>query len=313
MSHEREVIRKHSKSFALAARLLAPTARRNAERLYAWCRYADDAVDHAATPAAAGTALHALRTDLDAVYGGRSPDAPAAALLALVVADCGLPRHYPEELLAGLAMDVAGTRYHTESQLLVYCHRVAGVVGLMMCHALGVTDDLAGPPAGRMGIAMQLTNIARDVAEDWNRGRLYLPRDWLPDEPPPSIALDDAAVAPAVKRLLHLADTHYAAGDRGLACLDRRSRLAVRVARRVYSGIGDRVRAAGHRPSAGRAIVPTWRKGIAVVAALTHTLTDRRTRPVRTPNIVWQYDPVAGYTERSSSVYQREIPHERLA
>ena len=237
---ERAVIRRHSKSFALAARLLAPAARLRAERLYAWCRAADDAIDHAPTPLAAAAALAELRADLAAVYAGRPPRSPAAGLLALVVADCGLPREYPEELLAGMAMDAAGTRYHTLDELLVYCHRVAGVVGLMMAHALGVSDDRAGVHADHLGIAMQLTNIARDVAEDWGRGRLYLPLGWVGGGPPAGRPLADATAAPAVRLLLAVADQYYASGSGGLKYLDGRSRLAVRVARGVYADIGGR-------------------------------------------------------------------------
>jgi phytoene synthase len=292
---ERAVIRRHSKSFALAARLLAPAARRRAERLYAWCRHADDAIDHAPTPLAAAVALAGLRADLAAVYAGRRPDSPAAGLLAAVVADCGLPQRYPEELLAGMAMDAAGTRFDALDDLLVYAHRVAGVVGLMMGHALGVSDDRAGPHAGALGIAMQLTNIARDVAEDWGRGRLYLPLAWLDGEPPAGRPLADAAVAPAVERLLAVADSYYAAGDAGLTFLDGRSRLAVRVARTVYSEIGTRVRAAGGRPSAGRAVVPGRRKLWAVLTATARELATPRGGPVRQPAVVWDYRPGTGY------------------
>jgi len=292
---ERAVIRRHSKSFALAARLLSPVARRRAERLYAWCRFADDAIDHAPTPLAAATALAELRADLEAVYAGHPTSSMAAGMLAAVVDDCGLPREYPETLLAGMAMDAAGTRYHTFDELQVYCHRVAGVVGLMMCHALGVSDDRAGPHAGRLGIAMQLTNIARDVAEDWARGRLYLPLEWLPGEPKSGEPLPDSAVAPAIERLLSAANEHYLAGDDGLIYLDRRSRLAVRVARTVYNEIGVMVRAAGCRPSAGRAVVPGRRKLWAVLMAAARELPKRPGRPVRPPSVVWDYRPKSGY------------------
>jgi len=300
---ERAVIQRHSKSFALAARLLSPAVRGRAEKLYAWCRYADDAIDLAPTPLTAVVALADLRADLDAVYVGQPLKAPEAGLLAAVVAECQLPRRYPEELLAGMAMDAAGTRYRTPAELLVYCHRVAGAVGLMMCHALGVADDRAGGHAGALGIAMQLTNIARDVAEDWVRGRLYLPLDWLAGEPTPGQPLDDAATAPAVRRLLNLADEYYAAGDAGLDYLDRRSRLAVRVARRVYSAIGQRVRAAGCCPSAGRAVVPGWRKGLAVAAAAGWELASRPAQSVRPPRMVWGYDPAAGYVPVTDTSY----------
>lgn len=295
MSDERAIIRRHSKSFALAARLLSPIARRRAERLYAWCRHADDAIDHAPAPHAAALALADLRADLDAVYAGRSPNTPAAELLAAVVDDCRLPRRYPEELLAGMAMDAAGTRYETFDELLVYCHRVAGTVGLMMGHALGVSDDRAGSHAGRLGIAMQLTNIARDVAEDWNRGRLYLPLDWLGGVMPESGPLRDDLIAPSIERLLVEAEAHYAAGDEGLKYLDRRSRIAVQVARIVYSDIGNRVRSVGCRPSAGRAVVPLRRKLTAVMSAVARGILTSGGPSVRPPAVVWDFHPRHGY------------------
>lgn len=296
MTPERASIRQHSTSFALAARLLATQARRRAERLYAWCRHADDQIDNALTKEAAAAVLAELRADLDAIYADRTPSAQEATLLALVIADCGLPRLYLDTLLSGFAMDANETRYQTEDELLIYCHRVAGVVGLMMCHALGVSDDRAGPYAGSLGIAMQLTNIARDVAEDWARGRLYLPLDWLPATPVPRQPLDDATAAPAVLRLLDLADHHYQVGHEGLRHLNRNGRVAVRIAAAVYRGIGQKVRASGCRPSVGRAVVPNWRKGLSVVAAVAREMVAVPPQPIRQPALVWEFDPRTGYT-----------------
>ncbi len=263
---DREVIRRHSKSFALAARLLPPAERRRAESLYAWCRAADDAVDHAPTAAAAASALSLLRDELNAVYGG-GPVTGAAASLRAVVAGCGLPREYPLAMLDGFAMDAAGTRYRTAEELLVYCHRVAGVVGLMMCHAFGVTDPQALSHADDLGRSMQLVNVARDVAEDWARGRLYLPAEWLPAAPSPGKPLDDDAFAPAVRRLLDLASGLHRRGLEGLKYLPPRCRFAVRVAALVYAEIGREVARRGHRVSAPRAVVPGWRKAWLVVRA----------------------------------------------
>jgi phytoene synthase len=257
---DREVIRRHSKSFALAARLLPREARERAEALYAWCRAADDRIDHAADRASAEVALADLRTEVADVFAGRPVATPAADALRRAVKACGIPREYPLELLAGFEMDVLGTRYATADELLLYCHRVAGVVGLMMCHALGVTDDAGLPHAAHLGIAMQLTNIARDVAEDWDRGRLYLPAEWLHGASAPGEPLTDAAVAPAVRRCLELAHRYYASGEAGLRYLSPRCRLAIRTAARIYREIGNEVAAQGYRASAGRAVVRVGRK-----------------------------------------------------
>jgi len=289
---ERAIIRRHSKSFALAARLLSPLARGHAEKLYAWCRYADDAIDLAPTPLDAVVALADLRAELDAIYYGRPVRSPAGNMLATVVSDIRLPREYPDELLAGMEMDAAGTRYRTLDELLLYCHRVAGVVGLMMCHAMGVADERAAVHAGHLGIAMQLTNIARDVAEDWSRGRLYLPLDWLGGEPTKDHPLDDATTAAAVLRLLQVADRYYASGEAGMIHLDRRSRLAVRVARTVYAEIGSEVRRSGCRPSAGRAVVSKARKLRAVLSAVWQGCTDHQPPRVTPPTGLWDFRPL---------------------
>jgi len=262
---DREVIRRHSKSFALAARLLPRAARDRAEALYAWCRAADDRIDHAADRAAAEVALADLRTEVADVYAGRPVATAAADALRRAAAACGIPREYPLELLAGFEMDVLDTRYATAAELLLYCHRVAGVVGLMMCHALGVTDDEGRPHAGHLGIAMQLTNIARDVDEDWGRGRLYLPAEWLRGVPAPGEKLSGAVAAPAVRCCLELADRYYASGEAGLRYLSPRCRPAIRTAARVYRAIGGEVAARRYRPSAGRAVVGTGRK-LAILA-----------------------------------------------
>ncbi len=274
MSHDvtgqdlaRASIRKHSKSFALAARLLAPEARRRAEALYAWCRRGDDAVDCAPDADSAALALAELRRELDAVYDGGAVGDPAAVSFRAVAIGCGIPREYPAELLDGFGMDVANFEYRTEGDLLLYCYRAAGVVGLMMCHALGVGDARAFRHASDLGTAMQLTNIARDVAEDWGRGRRYLPAAWFDAPPEIGAPLDDAAFAPALRRCLALAATYYESGNAGLIYLDRRSRFAVRVASLVYDEIGRRVAANGHRVTAGRARVSGRRKLLLVARA----------------------------------------------
>ncbi len=168
----RATISHHSKSFALASALLGRRVRDQTAIVYTWCRRADDAVDAASSDPR--TALAQLRLELDDVYSQRAVD-PVLAAFAEVVRDRAIPRCYPDELLAGMAMDVESTRYRTLDDLITYCWRVAGVVGLMMSHVFGVSTNSALPRAVHLGIAMQLTNICRDVVEDWERGRLYVP------------------------------------------------------------------------------------------------------------------------------------------
>jgi phytoene synthase len=238
----RAVIAHHSKSFALASRLLGRSARDRAAVVYAWCRRADDAIDErgAATRDELAGALAGLAGDVDAVYRGAATE-PVLAGFAEVVRSRAIPRSYPGELLAGLAMDATGVRYAAIDDVIGYAWRVAGVVGLMMCHVFGVAGDHALVPAAHLGIAMQLTNICRDVAEDWQRGRLYLPDDLLAAHGAGGLAGElggalPASARPAIARaraeLLALADRYYRSGDRGLAALPWRAALAGAAARR---------------------------------------------------------------------------------
>ncbi|MEO8702184.1 MAG: phytoene/squalene synthase family protein [Kofleriaceae bacterium] len=275
----RATIAHHSKSFALASRLLdAPTRDRTAV-VYTYCRRADDAVDEPGSLDGELAALQRLRVELDELLAGRAPD-PVLAAFAAIARDRAIPRCYPDELLAGMAMDVTGTEYRSIGELGLYCYRVAGVVGLMMCHVFGIRDAAALVPAARLGMAMQLTNICRDVAEDWQRGRLYLPDDLLArhgagglaDElgrPLPRTALP--ALAGTVRELLDLAGEGYRASEPGIAALPWRPALAVRAASRVYSAIGTRILKTGCDVTAGRAVVPSAHKLALVARAMVRT------------------------------------------
>jgi phytoene synthase len=273
----RRTIARHSRSFALASRLLSPGRRDEAAVIYSWCRRADDAVDLAPASGRAA-ALVRLRRELEQVSRGEPTGDLVLDAFADVLRIRRIPRAYPEELLAGMEMDVEGHRYRTMEDLLRYAFRVAGTVGLMMCHVMGVRDEAALSNAAHMGIAMQLTNICRDVEEDWDRGRLYVPDALLEDCGAPRLRdrlggpFPRDAVAPmarAVGRLLDDADRYYTSGDRGLQALPARSALAVKAARLIYAAIGDRVRAAGCDVSAGRQVVPTRDKLVLVARAVT--------------------------------------------
>lgn len=272
------VIAANSKSFHLASRLLPPDVRARAVVVYAWCRRADDAVDER-PPAEQPAALARLLAELDAVYEGDADDLGDDLVLRAfqqVVRERRMPRHYPAELLEGMRWDVAGQRYPDIDTLLRYCWYVAGTVGLMMSHVMGVRRDAALRNAAHLGMAMQLTNICRDVAEDWGRGRLYLPGAWLAEAGGAELlagvgvsgALPSAhapACAAVVARMLTLADTLYASGDEGLADLDTACAASIRAARWVYWAIGDVLRRRDCDVTQGRAVVSTRRK-LALVA-----------------------------------------------
>lgn len=268
----RGVIAHHSKSFALASRLLPRPVRDDAAVLYAWCRHVDDAVD---APSAERAGIATLQRELGDAYAGRADDLILAAF-GEVVRRRQIPRAYPAELLAGMAMDLDGTRYATLDELITYAWRVAGVVGLMMSHVLGLDDEAALVPAAHLGIAMQLTNVCRDVAEDWQRDRLYLPDELLARHGAGGLMhqlgqpLPTTAVVPlrgALRELLALADRYYASADRGLAALPWRAAFAIRSARDIYSAIGGELARRDHDVTAPRAFVPTRGKVARVALA----------------------------------------------
>ena len=264
-----------SKSFALAARLLPRHCRNGALVVYAWCRRADDAIDRS-PPAARPAALAALRRELERLAAGAATGDAALDAFGGVARATGLPWHYPRELLAGMRMDLERPTYDDEHTLLHYCYRVAGTVGLMMAQVMGLRRDAALHAAARLGMAMQLTNICRDVVEDWDLGRLYLPRTLLEAAhlghlpallggPFPPAARDP--LRPVVARLLELAARFYGSAEEGFPALPWRAALAIRSARGIYAAIGGRIRAAGCDVTAGRAVVPLAGKLRAAAAA----------------------------------------------
>jgi phytoene synthase len=254
LSDCREIIAKGSKSFSLAARLFDPQTRDAAIFLYGWCRYCDDQVDEAGSSGdreELERRLKALREKTAAAFSSEPQQEAVFVALQYIVRRYGIPAHYALELIEGMAMDVRCTRYATLPELLLYCYRVAGTVGLMMSHVMGLRDESALKHAADLGIAMQLTNIARDITEDAGMGRIYIPLSWIDEA---KIA-DDQIAAPANReklamitlRLLREAQRYYGSGDAGLWHLSFRSACAVSSARHVYSEIGSLLQARGAR------------------------------------------------------------------
>jgi phytoene synthase len=255
----REWIRHHSKSFYLSSLLLPARVRQGSWALYAFCRRADDAVDEHSD---GQRRVDGLRRRLDAVYEGRAPDDPIDRAFSLVVERHQIPRALPEALLAGMEMDAQGAVYRSDDDLLRYCFRVASTVGLMMTRIMGCSDELAYTRAADLGVAMQLTNIARDVGEDFGRGRVYLPHQLCEEVglDPRSLGQSSAPQREAVKRLLARAETHYRAADAGVPLLPRGCRFAIRSSRLIYSAIGDSIADNGYDSITRRAFVPLAKK-----------------------------------------------------
>jgi len=248
MAQCRETIRTGSLSFHAASRLLPARVRDPALALYAFCRLADDAVDDTNDKA---PAVLGLRDRLDLVYAGRPRNTAADRAFAAVVESFEMPRALPEALLEGLAWDAVGRRYDTLSGVLDYSARVAAAVGAMMCVLMRVRDFDALARACDLGLAMQLTNIARDVGEDARAGRIYLPLAWL-DEVGLTAAgflanpVADDRIRSLTRRLLSEANGLYLRSEAGVPALPLACRPGIFAARHVYAGIGAAVARNGH-------------------------------------------------------------------
>ncbi len=285
-----ESLRHGSKSFNAAAMLLDPESRDSARLLYAWCRHLDDVVDGQSlghgrvamreTPKAR---LDALRAATIAAHRGEAQDDPVFEAFRRVSERHAIPLAEALALVDGFAMDVAGRQYRTIEDTLDYCYHVAGVVGLMMGRVLGVTDERILDRACDLGLAFQLTNIARDIVEDWRMGRIYVPATWLDEA-----GLDPArlgrpenreALSRVAIRLLDAAEPYYASAEIGVAALPTRSAWAIGTARGVYRAIGRRIRQAGARAWDERAVVPGRAKARLALAAGVTSLTGAFRRP----------------------------------
>jgi phytoene synthase len=237
--------------------------REPASVLYAFCRIADDLVDGDTGPRAGAIAI--LRDRLDRIYAGRPVESPVDRALAVVARRAGLPRTVFDALIEGFEWDATGRRYETIEALEAYCARVASTVGVLMTLLMGERDPVVLARATDLGVAMQLTNIARDVGEDARNGRIYLPLAWLAEEGVDLVALlaeprFSPALGAVVKRLLDHAQTLYVRSDAGIPGLPGDCRVAIRAARLIYSDIGRVVAARGYDSVSRRAVVSTPRK-----------------------------------------------------
>ena len=256
------MMRGGSRTFFAASLVLPKGIRAPAVSLYAFCRQADDAIDRGADRDAA---LEQLRLRLDGIYSGTPHDSAADRAFAAVVKDHGIPRTLPGALLEGFAWDALGRRYENISELYAYGIRVAGTVGVMMAMVMGVRSRRLLARACDLGVAMQLTNIARDVGEDARLGRLYLPLDWMreagldPDEWLANPAFSEP-LGKVIERILRTAEVLYRRADAGLAKLPAACRPGMFAARMLYAEIGREVARRGFDSISQRAVVNWQRK-----------------------------------------------------
>lgn len=270
LQQSREILETKARSFRWAASFLSPERHDDVAVVYAFCRRVDDAVDDASTKQEARDAIAQIRAELD----GTAPASPLIQAFLEVSARRDLDLRWADELITGVLLDVEEViMFEDDVELLQYCYRVAGVVGLMMCSVLGVEDPEAHPYALDLGVGMQLTNICRDVAEDAGMGRVYLPRTRLAYHGTnPEALLDGSAcresVARVVQELLVMGDAYYESADAGMRFIPPRSRVAIMVASRLYHAIGVKLQRNGSDALAGRTIVDWKGKSQKVAEAL---------------------------------------------
>jgi 15-cis-phytoene synthase len=237
-----EITRQHSRTFFIASGLLPPEKRRAARALYAFCRITDNLVDEAEEDTAADQLTQWRRLALH-------PHPPAYERVALAWADTRarfhIPHGYAEQLIDGVARDLTQSRYACFDDLAEYAYGVASTVGLMAMHIIGYTDEDAVPYAIKLGVALQLTNILRDIGEDWTRGRLYLPQDELAAFGLDETIVGDGQPDPRWNALMRFqidrARRLYAEAWPGIGLLNADGRFAIAAAADLYGAILDQI------------------------------------------------------------------------
>ncbi len=246
------IIARGSKSFRFASQIFDLETRERSWLLYAWCRACDDITDgqtlghDARIPDNPGERIAFIRDKTDQALAGRTTGLAPFDALAVVAAETGIPAALPHDHLAGFARDAAGWSPRTEEDLLSYCYQVAGAVGVMMGHVMGVPGEDRDTlnRASDLGIALQLANIARDIIDDARVGRCYVPAEWVE---PGFHPLDRSRLPDIASRLAALADAYRRSSKVGAARLPFRSRWAVLSAAGIYGEVATRAVTLGPR------------------------------------------------------------------
>ncbi|GAA4195262.1 phytoene/squalene synthase family protein [Streptosporangium oxazolinicum] len=258
---------RHGRSYYLATLLLPAWKRPHVHALYGFARYADEIVDSFTMTGDRERALDGLTTRLTTTLGGGTTGDPVLPAFAQTVRSFGIDHGDIEAFLRSMRTDLTVTRYATYDDLLVYMEGSAAVIGTMMLPVLEPLpgmEDKAREPARQLGLAFQLTNFLRDVAEDLERGRVYLPLEDLDEFGVKVADLERGAATPALRELLAFqtrrAREHYARAEEGFDMLTPSSRPCIRAAFQLYGGILDRIEAARYDVLGARAVVPRRRR-----------------------------------------------------
>ncbi|MDT8304440.1 MAG: squalene/phytoene synthase family protein [Anaerolineae bacterium] len=281
--HCQTLTREHSHTFFVASALLPHAQRKAIRALYAFCRTSDDLVDNDASDKASKL-YHWRQLTL---HDHAHHDDPVSLAWADTRARYQIPRQYAEQLLDGVATDLTKTRYQTFDELAQYSYAVASTVGLMSMHIVGYSGKEAIPYAVKLGVALQLTNILRDVGEDWQNGRLYLPQDELEAFGLTEEDIDQGIVDERWRAFMRFqierARQLYAEALPGVVMLDKKGRLAIAAAAELYQAILDDIEANDYDVFTRRAHVSTGRKLALLPGIWWRSRTGSYTAPERQP------------------------------
>jgi len=264
--HSRLLTAHYAKSFYISARMLPADRRWAAYALYGFCRYADNLIDNPRSRSSAELIEEAqrLQREIEVAWRTGESEHPIVKPLIVVARKYGIPMKYPLELLKGVQMDIEIRRYETFEDLYLFCYRVAGVVGLMMTHILGYKDEEAFEHAEKLGVAMQLTNILRDIKEDKNMGRIYLPREELLRFGVSENDIFEENMTDRFRRMMKFqvqrAHAYYEDADIGIAMLEKKSQFAIYSASKIYRSILLKIEARHYNPFLGRVFLPQINK-----------------------------------------------------
>jgi len=268
----RVITREHAKTFYMATRFLPNKKQRSIFAIYALCRFIDDLVDEAEdlmnkqqlTESEIVKLIESWKQKLIGTYNGETYEHEILVALSDVLKTYDIPIELPLELIEGVSMDLTKKRYQNFEELYNYSYKVASVVGLMTSEVFGYKDKNALPHAVDLGIAMQLTNILRDIGEDLTKGRIYLPSDELDEF---GITEDDLFSHTMNENMIEFlefqiqrAERYYEQSDKGIPLLSADSRYAVYLARQNYSRILNKIRKNNYQVFTQRAYLSTTEK-----------------------------------------------------
>jgi phytoene synthase len=264
--HARLLTEHYSKSFYISAKMLPEERRWATYALYGFCRYADNLIDNPRHRSKEELLHEAdfISREIEIAYRTGESEHPILKSFITVAKYYHIPIKYPQELIAGVIMDIQTSRYRTFDELYVFAYRVAGVVGLMMTHVLGYKTDRAFEYAEKLGIAMQLTNILRDIKEDLHLNRIYLPLEEMQQFGVSEANLFQEKMSPELKDLMKFqvkrAQRYYDEANPGIKFLKPESRFAIYSASKIYNGILHKIEHRDYNPFRGRVFVPQARK-----------------------------------------------------